>query len=370
MKAAVLLLVLNQAWAFLPSFHHRPLTPHRLRIGNSFSEDLPPPREENVPVVEDEAVLIAIDEDAPVVENEAVPIAIDEDVPELVEEIKDIVKNMPTERKEKEEEEAAVDVDALVEAAEKMMLDGLEAEGAVGVAAETEGEGGVASRHLVVVVVVVVVVVGRRRAPPLVQAQGSAARRAAVNATTLTRSLDTRRRACCPRSSPRCRRCSRRRCKEEERLEGIDTLVAQLGAVVDGKGEIVARETKLLRDIQALKEQTLEKVIRDRFDEAAAAKAELISIEMVLSETMVAVRDQLEKEKGVAAERIESMRGVLGGLPGGDGGEGGVGAEGADDESSNNLAAVRQYGFTERRPSGHHAAAARPSARATWRWRP
>ena len=41
------------------------------------------------------------------------------------------------------------------------------------------------------------------------------------------------------------------------------------------------------------------------------------------------------------------MRGELGGLPGGDGGEGGVGAEGADDESSNNLAAVRQYGFTE-----------------------
>jgi hypothetical protein len=81
---------------------------------------------------------------------------------------------------------------------------------------------------------------------------------------------------------------------EEERLAGVEKLVGMLKGVVKGKAEVVQRETELLNKMQGLKQKVIEHVITERLDEAANAKAELISIEMVLSETMVACKIQLE----------------------------------------------------------------------------
>ena len=140
---------------------------------------------------------------------------------------------------------------------------------------------------------------------PIVAAQSSALRRAAVEALTgaLTRSLDRsaeaagllREELAALRELLSCETKA-----EEARLGDIEALIVQLGMVIDGKAEIVVRETALLTNIQELKAQTVERVIRDSFDEAAAAKAELISIEMVLSETMVTVKAQLEIERDLA----------------------------------------------------------------------
>ena len=172
---------------------------------------------------------------------------------------------------------------------------------------------------------------------PIVAAQSSALRRAAVEALTgaLTRSLDRsaeaagllREELAALRELLSCETKA-----EEARLGDIEALIVQLGMVIDGKAEIVVRETALLTNIQELKAQTVERVIRDSFDEAAAAKAELISIEMVLSETMVTVKAQLEIERDLAAERLERMQRTASGLPG----------PGDDMEI-----AVRQYGFVE-----------------------
>jgi hypothetical protein len=81
---------------------------------------------------------------------------------------------------------------------------------------------------------------------------------------------------------------------EEEKLAGVTALVAKISDVISGKANVVQRETLLLTKIQEIKAQTLEAVIVRRLEQAAEAKAELISIEMVLSETMEACKTQLE----------------------------------------------------------------------------
>lgn len=206
----------------------------------------------------------------------------------------------------------AADVDTLVAAAESIIASSTE-----GAASSSEGEEG--------------------SSPPPVLAQSSAVRRTAREALTgaLTRSLDRQKEA---NSLMRDGLAALRElliaeiAAEEERLQSIEQLVNQLGTVVDGKAEIVERETAVLKSIQDLKAQTTEKVIRDRFEEAAAAKAELISIERVLSETMVSVKAQLESECGVAADRLKAVRSARAALPDPD-----------DDDDE----AVRRYGFGE-----------------------
>mmetsp|Transcript_78890 Transcript_78890/g.154271 ORF Transcript_78890/g.154271 Transcript_78890/m.154271 type:complete len:411 (+) Transcript_78890:132-1364(+) len=102
---------------------------------------------------------------------------------------------------------------------------------------------------------------------------------------------------------------------EVERLASVEKLVSMLQGVIEGKDEIVQRETILLTKIQELKQQVVEKIITERLDEAAVAKAELISIELVLSETMVACKTQLEAELAEAQSRMATLRGARADLP-------------------------------------------------------
>jgi len=116
--------------------------------------------------------------------------------------------------------------------------------------------------------------------------------------------------------------------EEEGRLASLGELVARLGQVIDEKATVVKRETVLLTKLQDLKQETLERVISDRLGEAAVAKAELISIEMVLSETMVACKAQLEVEIMMASERLERMQAAQKNLP-----------------AASDKEGVRKYGF-------------------------
>ena len=116
---------------------------------------------------------------------------------------------------------------------------------------------------------------------------------------------------------------------EASRLRDLREIVSKLEAVVAGKAELVQKETVLLTKIQELKSQTVEAVIVRRLDQAAVAKAELISIEMVLSETMVASRAQLEAELPASEGRLSRMEAARAGLP-----------------AAGDLAAVRAYGFS------------------------
>lgn len=95
---------------------------------------------------------------------------------------------------------------------------------------------------------------------------------------------------------------------EVARNRELVALLAKLAQVVEGKTEIVSRETELLTQIQDLKGQTVEAVIQKKFEEAASAKASLISIELMLIETMNECSDQLKEELTVMEERIEVMQ--------------------------------------------------------------
>jgi hypothetical protein len=81
---------------------------------------------------------------------------------------------------------------------------------------------------------------------------------------------------------------------EEEKLASLRSLIGKMTDVVKGKAGIIEREKELLTKIEDIKAQTLEAVIKSRLEQAVEAKAELITIETELSETIEACKAQLE----------------------------------------------------------------------------
>jgi len=81
---------------------------------------------------------------------------------------------------------------------------------------------------------------------------------------------------------------------EEEKLASLRSLIGKMADVVKGKAGTVERERELLTKIEDIKAQTLEAVIKSRLEQAVVAKAELISIETELSQTIEACKAQLE----------------------------------------------------------------------------
>lgn len=117
---------------------------------------------------------------------------------------------------------------------------------------------------------------------------------------------------------------------EEKRLAELKELIQKLGSVMKEKGKTIEKETDLLNKIQEIKAQTIERVIQEKLDDAATSKAELISIEMVLCETMEGCKGQIEAEAEVVAARLESTKSARATLP-----------------DSSDIVAVRAYGFQE-----------------------
>lgn len=117
---------------------------------------------------------------------------------------------------------------------------------------------------------------------------------------------------------------------EEKRLAELKELIQKIGSVMKEKGNTIEKETELLNKIQEIKAQTIERVIQEKLDDAATSKAELISIEMVLCETMESCKGQIEAEAEVVAARLESTKSARATLP-----------------DSSDIVAVRAYGFQE-----------------------
>jgi hypothetical protein len=117
---------------------------------------------------------------------------------------------------------------------------------------------------------------------------------------------------------------------DKARMDSVEQLIKKLVEVVNSKAIFIRDETILLTKIQEIKQSSKERVIQARMEEAANAKAELISIEMVLSETMEVAKEQLMIELKVVADRISRVNFVRAGLP-----------------LMGDVGAVRAYGYQE-----------------------